>query len=115
MLMIGTNNAETELAVVNGVRCVVAAMRRKQPKARILFSAIFPRQASPSHWQRQRNNRINRELKKLADGERIVWLDFNARFLSDKGVLGKDLFPDLLHPNATGYDIWWNEIKGFLE
>jgi len=115
MLMIGTNNVETEPAVVNGVRCVVEAIRRKQPKARIQLSAIFPRQASPSHWQRQRNNRINRELKKLADGERIVWLDFNARFLSAEGVLGKDLFPDLLHPNATGYDIWWNEIKGFLE
>lgn len=115
MLMIGTNNAETELAVVNGVRCVVEAMRRKQPKARLLLSAIFPRQASPSHWQRQRNNRINRELKKLADAERIVWLDFNARFLSAEGVLGKSLFPDLLHPNAAGYDVWWNAIKGYLE
>ena len=115
MLMIGTNNAETELAVVNGVRCVVEAMRRKQPKARLLLSAIFPRQASPSHWQRQRNNRINMELKKLADAERIVWLDFNARFLSAEGVLGKSLFPDLLHPNAAGYDVWWNEIKGYLE
>jgi hypothetical protein len=56
MLMIGTNNAERPDAVVNGIKAVVEAIRSKQPEARILLSAIFPRQVSSHHKKRKRND-----------------------------------------------------------
>ena len=114
MLMIGTNNAERPDAVVNGIKAVVEAIRSKQPEARILLSAIFPRQASSQHKKRKRNDYINSKIKELADGEKVVWLDFNAKFLKPDGTLTREMFPDLLHPAAEGYRIWFNEVKPFL-
>ena len=114
MLMIGTNNPERPEAVVNGVKAVLDAIRAKQPSARILLSPIFPRQASPKHPQRVRNDWINKKLQKFADGERIVWLDFNAKFLTKDGVLTRELFPDLLHPAAEGYRFWLDAISSYL-
>jgi lysophospholipase L1-like esterase len=115
MLMIGTNNAERPDAVANGIKAVVDAIRAKQPEARILLSAIFPRQASPMHPQRKKNNLINSKIKSIADAERIIWIDFNARFLSNGGVLPRELFPDLLHPSVGGYRIWLDAILPYLE
>jgi beta-glucosidase len=114
MLMIGTNNSERPDAVVKGIKAVIEAIKEKQPEARILLSAIFPRQASPQHKQRKRNDYINSIIKKLTDGKQVIWLDFNSQFLSKDGVLSRELFPDLLHPTAEGYRIWLNAIKCYL-
>jgi beta-glucosidase len=114
MLMIGTNNPERPDAVVNGVKAVLEAIRAKQSSARILLSPIFPRQASPKHPQRVRNDGINRKLQEFADGDKIVWLDFNAKFLTKDGVLTRELFPDLLHPVAEGYRFWLDAIAPYL-
>lgn len=100
---------------VDGVKAVVEAIRMKQPAARILLSPIFPRQASPKHRQRVRNDWINGQLHRLADGDKVVWLDFNSRFLTKDGVLTRELFPDLLHPAAEGYRIWLDAVSPYFK
>ena len=101
--------------MADGVKRVLDAIRERQPNARILLSAIFPRQSSPKHRLRLRNNRINAMLKEFAEGEKVVWLDFNAKFLSPDGTLRAELFPDGLHPVERGYRIWWDAIRQFVE
>ena len=38
-------------------------------------------------------------------------MDINQKFLTDGGTLTKDIMPDFLHPNKTGYEIWAEAIE----
>ena len=54
-----------------------------------------------------RNAKVNALIKPFADGRRVIWCDFNARFLNPDKTLKKDLMmPDNLHPSPPAYDIW---------
>ena len=112
-LMIGTNNAghfpfaqEPPIDTILGIREIVKTIRAKQPKAKLVLTAVFPRGKDASDGVRRRNEAVNREIVKFADGKSVFWLDFNAQFLTADGRLPRELFPDLLHPGADGYEIW---------
>jgi lysophospholipase L1-like esterase len=58
-----------------------------------------------------RNEKVNSIIKGYADGKDVIWLDFNAKFLEPDGTMTKRVMDDLLHPNATGYQIWLDAIS----
>jgi beta-glucosidase len=41
----------------------------------------------------------------------IYYLDINKSFLTNDGILTKDIMPDYLHPNKAGYKIWAEAIE----
>jgi len=43
-----------------------------------------------------------------------VFLNINDAFLTDDGVLTKDVMPDLLHPEAPGYKLWAEAMEPTL-
>ena len=53
---------------------------------------------------------MNALIKGYADGKDILWFDFGDKFLEPDGTLTKRVMNDLLHPNETGYQIWWEAI-----
>ncbi|MBX7121421.1 MAG: GDSL family lipase [Opitutaceae bacterium] len=120
VLMIGTNNTgferdkitprNTEAETAEGVRAIVEHLRAKLPSTRILLLAIFPRGEKDSPARAQ-VNAINKMIAKLKDGDHVVFLNINKRFLQPDGTLSKDIMPDLLHPNAAGYKIWADAIQ----
>lgn len=127
VLMIGTNNTGhqgREMAehggatysssaeeTAAGVAEIVKALKKKQPRMKILLLAIFPRGATPEDAMRQQNEKTNALIAKLDDGESVFFMDINQEFLDDGGKLSKDIMPDLLHPNAKGYEIWSRAIE----
>ena len=56
-------------------------------------------------------SKIEEMLKRLCDGDKVRFVDVNDRFLDAEGRLPKTLFPDFLHPNAAGYEIWAKAMK----
>ncbi|EDY15888.1 TonB-like protein [Chthoniobacter flavus Ellin428] len=72
--------------------------------------AIFPRGATPADKFRQQNEETNAIIKGYADNKKVFYMDINAKFLQSDGTLSKDIMPDLLHPNAKGYEIWAEAI-----
>ena len=42
----------------------------------------------------------------LDNASTVRFLDIGSQFLEPDGTLSRDLFPDLLHPNQKGYQIW---------
>jgi beta-glucosidase len=52
-----------------------------------------------------RNEAVNAEIQKFADNKRVFWLNINDKFLQPDGTLSKEIMPDLLHPNAKGYEL----------
>lgn len=122
LLMIGTNNTghftfdqEPPCDTILGVREILNTIRQKQPKAVIVLQAIFPRGRGVADEHRQRNDIVNRELMRLADGKTIFWCDFTDEFLLADGTLPLELFPDRLHPSAIGYELWYAAVKPYID
>jgi len=112
-LMIGTNNSghfpfekEPPIDTILGIREVVRTIRAKQPAAKLVITAIFPRGRDVNDGYRKRNEVVNKEIAKFADGKNVFWLDFNDQFMTYDGKLPREVFPDLLHPSAYGYEVW---------
>ncbi|MBR5624175.1 hypothetical protein IKW72_04120 [bacterium] len=115
-VMIGTNNVEDPAEdVAAGIKASLDVIREKQPEAKILLMPIFPRDKQPTNERRVKNEKVNEMIKNYADGEKIIWLDFNKQLMQEDGTLSEEVFPDLLHPNEKGYRVWAEAIKPFLE
>jgi lysophospholipase L1-like esterase len=118
VVMIGTNNTghrnDPPEDIAAGVEAILAALRSKLPDTKVLLLAIFPRAATADAPMRANNDKANELIAKLADGERVVFLSVNDKFLQPDGVLAKTIMPDLLHPQATGYRIWAEAMEPAL-
>ena len=115
-VMIGTNNVEDPAKdVAAGIKASLDVIREKQPEAKILLMPIFPRDKQPTNERRVKNEKVNEMIKNYADGEKIVWLDFNKQLMQEDGTLSEEVFPDLLHPNEKGYRVWAEAVKPFIE
>ena len=122
LLMIGTNNSghfpfekEPPIDTICGIREILRVIAAKQPNARTILTAIFPRGADANDAYRRRNDVVNKEIAKLADGKRVIWCDFSDKFLDAEGRLSREIFPDLLHPNALGYEMWTSAVIPLID
>ena len=115
VLMIGTNNEDPPEEIAAGVRAILDEIARRQPLARTILLPIFPCMEKPDDPWRKRNERTNKIIRTFADGEHVVWRDFNARFLTPDGILSATVMPDYLHPLEPGYRIWRQEIWPLME
>ena len=116
MIRIGTNNighcaAEKPEWVAAGIKKIVETVKEKQPQAKILLLAIFPRGATADDNQNQRVIETNKLLPSLADNKTVFFMDIGKIFLDDQGNVKKELMPDFLHPNADGYKLWLEAVK----
>jgi lysophospholipase L1-like esterase len=124
VLMIGTNNTGKERdkktprnsvpEAIEGVQAVVADIRTRLPDSKILLLGIFPR-GTLDDPQRAQVALINTVICKLDDGKMVKFLDIGSKFLDADGTLPKTVMPDLLHPNAHGYQIWADAMNPTLE
>ncbi len=131
VLMIGTNNTGHEgrempehggavytssaEETAAGITAIIDTLEEKQPDMKVLLLAIFPRGADKNDAKRQKNEAINGMIAKLGDREHVTYLNINENFLKPDGTLPKDIMPDLLHLNPTGYEIWSRAIKGTVK
>lgn len=122
LLLIGTNNTghfpfekEPPIDTIIGIKAVVDRILEKQPHARVILTAIFPRGENNNDQGRIRNSIVNREIMKLADGKRVIWCDFSSEFLLPDGRLPREIVPDLLHPGPAGYEIWASSVMPLID
>jgi beta-glucosidase len=114
VLMIGTNNSNgkdhTAEEIADGVKAIVAKLRKELPEMKILLLAIFPRGQKPNP-QREKNAQASKLASEVADGKMVHYLDIGEKFLSEDGMLSKDIMPDYLHLTPKGYEIWAEAIE----
>lgn len=114
VIMIGTNNSGSDSAegIAKGVTAIVDTVRSKQPQAKILLLAVFPRgeKASPNPG-RDKLKEVNAIIAKLHDGQHVHFLDIGEKFLQADGSISKDIMPDFLHLSVAGYQIWADAIS----
>ena len=104
--MIGTNNTGHDMhppeAIAAGIKKIVATIQKKSPDTKILLLGIFPRGATTDDPKRVNNDKTNDIISTVADEKRIFFLNINDAFLTEDGVLTKEIMPDLLHPKEKG-------------
>lgn len=112
VVMIGTNNSFSNTAeeIADGIVAVVETLRRKLPETKVLLLAIFPRGEKPSEM-RDKLAKASSLASRVADGDWVHYLDIGPKFLEADGTLSKEVMPDYLHPDETGYRIWAESIE----
>ena len=114
MLMIGTNNSNgndhTAEEIADGIKAIVAKLRKELPETKILLLAIFPRGEKPNP-QREKNAKASKLASEVADGKMVHYLDIGDKFLASDGTLSRDIMPDLLHLSPKGYEIWADAVE----
>ncbi len=113
VLMIGTNNSPNDSPedIAKGIEAIVKLLGEKLPETKVLVLAIFPRGPNSDFPLRKVNEATNAIVKNLADNKRVYYLDIGHAFLTEDGVLTKEIMPDFLHPREKGYGIWAKAIE----
>jgi len=115
VLMIGTNNSGTDSAedIAKGITAIVDTIKTKQPQAKILLLAVFPRGEKPTGKMGVANEKlkqVNATIAKLDDGKTVHFLDIGGKFPVVDGNLSAAAMPDFLHLSESGYQIWADAI-----
>jgi len=118
VLLIGVNNAfrrdHSAAGIAAGIKAVVATLRRRLPRTKILLLGIFPAGAKPNKV-RDKTIAVSRRIKALADGKRVRYLDIGDRFLERHGRISQDVMFDYLHLTEKGYRIWAEALEPTLK
>ena len=117
VIMIGTNNfghGKNDAAeILAGVQAIVANLRVRSPKTRVLLLDIFPR-GEDFNPMRGGIAQINQAFWRLHDGEFINYLPIGHHFIEDDGSIDKAIMPDFLHLTPAGYTRWARAIEPTL-
>jgi cephalosporin-C deacetylase-like acetyl esterase/lysophospholipase L1-like esterase len=119
VLLGGTNNvggpvqddAKVE-EVVDSIEAILAVCQEKAPDATIILTAILPRNDNMAAMPTI--NRINARLEKLADGDKIRFLNVNDKLADADGKLFEGMTHDKLHLTVKGYQVWADGLKPIL-
>ena len=124
VLLAGTNNVsdlaapggvgERAADATRGVQAIVHAIQEKAPAATIVVMGIFPRNDNMAFMPII--DKINLNLSKLADGQKIRYLNINGKLADRDGRLFDGMMnaEDKLHPIVRGYQVWADALKPVL-
>lgn len=119
VLLAGTNNVGNRVIpgreeakvedITKGIKAVIKTMQAKAPDATTIVMGIFPRNDNIAVMPTI--NKINHNLSKLADGEKIRYLNINDKLADSDGRLFEGMTVDRLHPSLKAYQIWADALK----
>lgn len=119
VILAGTNNVGTQPGgkekvadILKGFSALIATCRAKAPGAKIVLTAIFPRNDNPAVLREIRQ--INEELSKRADGTTIYFLNVNDKLADADGNLFEGMTVDDLHLSVKGYQVWADGLRPIL-
>lgn len=118
VLLIGTNNLNnnSDDEVYEGVHAIVEDLKVRMPKTKIVVMALLPRGATPDNIYRKRVAGVNQLLgTKIADNQRVYYLDAGNAFLEPGGLMKMELMPDQLHPSVKGYEEMYRTMKPHID
>lgn len=119
VIMIGTNNigqiaSEKPEWAAAGVKKILEVVHEKLPSTKVLLLGVFPRDTKGSE-KRAAIVAINEIISRYGDGDKTQYLDIGQAFLDASGEIPSDVMPDRLHPNAKGYELWYNAMAPTLD
>ena len=124
VILIGTNDLEEGAApevIAGNLKLIVTALKKHNATTPIILCKTFPSSATKKRPAAQ-IKKINQLYFAAVKGDpQVTVLDTWTLFADAKGDAKKVEFPDLLHPNQSGYDKWATALwpllatHGFVE
>lgn len=100
--------------LMNAYTDLVNMVRQNQPDAKIILQGIMSVSRSyaknGSSFSPSNINKINDEIRGLADGATVFYIDVNEFFADEEGYLIKEVSGDGCHPTGKYYGVWANWI-----
>jgi lysophospholipase L1-like esterase len=119
VILAGTNNVankpgndEKVADILAGFGALIDTCREKAPQAKIILTAIFPRNDNLAVLPEIQ--KINEGLAKWADGKTIFYLNVNDKLAGPDGVLFDGMTIDKLHLSIKGYQVWADGLRPLL-
>ncbi|MGC8830015.1 MAG: GDSL-type esterase/lipase family protein [Verrucomicrobiia bacterium] len=115
VLLIGTNDlglgGNPEDAAEN-IAAILNQIKNELPNTTVIVCKVMPRQPQFS----EKIKRLNELVDKLIEGNpKFIRCDTYSIYADESGAAIKEEFPDMLHPNAKGYEKWKNALIPILE
>ncbi len=118
VLEAGSNNlgtdGESPQDTLLGIENLVNAFRALSPTSKILLVGMIP-VGGPANRFRPEIVEINAQLARFVDNQNSFFLDVSPSMLAPDQTLTAVDEPDLVHPNALGYQIWAADMIGMLD
>jgi lysophospholipase L1-like esterase len=123
VIEIGTNNTSATNAarmntapeIVEGIAAICERIRTKLPKAKVILTAVFPREENPQNPRRLLINEVNRRLELYAKKQHLIYIDVGPKLLAADGTfLPGMMLGDFTHPTDKGYQAWADEIRPIM-
>lgn len=127
VLLIGTNDLEEGASpetIAGNMNLLLDVFKKHDPEMPVILCKVFPSSASKRR-PADKIKKINELYQALSLGqEKITLLETWVLFANESGDSKLEEFPDLLHPNKTGYAKWaaalrpifatlqWTETEG---
>ena len=119
VVMIGTNNTghfdQDPVEVAAGVERILQILNERLPDTKIVLHGIFPRGPGSLDAKRLNNIAINQQIRRLADGDRVHYMEIGDQFLEPDGTISREIMPDLLHLSPQGYERWAQTLEPKLK
>jgi lysophospholipase L1-like esterase len=119
VIQAGTNNVgnrpggESKVRdILKGFDALIATCRQKAPTAKIVLTAVFPRNDNMTVLPEIQQ--INDALAKLADNQTIFFLNVNDKLADSDGKLYDGMTIDRLHLGVKGYQVWADGLNPIL-
>lgn len=105
---------ESKRNIMKQMMQVVERIRTKSPNSDIIFISPKP---SISRWKlKGKYKRLNKSMQKWAEKDgNLVFVNVWDIMLNGRKVNESLFIEDGLHMNSTGYDLWYQQIKPYLD
>jgi lysophospholipase L1-like esterase len=117
VLLIGTNDLEdgaTPDVIAGNLKLIVAALERHDPRMPIVLCQVFPSSATKKRPANQIQATNALYLAAVKNDPQVTYLETWPLFAGPDGDAIAGEFPDLLHPNDTGYAKWAAALRPIL-
>lgn len=115
-ILIGTNDLpwyeyRYDDEILTSYTQILEKCKARIPDTRIYVQSLLPRHYSYS----SRIHRLNRKLQELADSFGYTFIDLFSAFADAKGGLRHEITNDDLHLLGSGYLIWKEQLRPFID
>ena len=100
-------------------RYIIQRVKEESPETVIYIQSLLPVNNDFGRYKRligkeKQIGKLNKELKKLASKEKIVFVNINPLYMDKDGKLDAQYTNDGLHLTESAYNIWVNELQKYI-
>ena len=105
--------------IIKHYRYIIQRVKEQSPETAIYIQSLLPINNDFGRYKRligkeKQIIKLNKELKKLASKEKIIFVNINPLYMGKQGKLDAQYTNDGLHLTETAYSLWVSELQKYI-